>query len=375
VDQQNLFVKDRVCHDWFATGGRATMRAIDNSFRSPRMKAIVHRQNLPITAPQALELADLPEPKPGPLDLLVQVEAVSVNPVDVKVRAGMPVPEGGHRVLGWDAAGTVVGLGAQVHGFAVGDRVWYAGAIDRPGSNSERQLVDARIASHMPRSLGFAEAAAMPLTTITAWELLFDRLGVLHGGGAGQRLLVVGAAGGVGSMLVQIARRFTQLEVIGTASRAESRDWVLGLGAHHVVDHTQPLDEALASAQRSPVHYVASLTQTERHFAALVNALAPQGKLALIDDLSGPLDVRLLKAKSLSLHWEMMFTRSRFQTADIAKQGELLATVATAVDDGRLRSTLQRNFGRMSVGQLREAHALVESGRAIGKVVLEGFAS
>jgi zinc-binding alcohol dehydrogenase family protein len=304
----------------------------------------------------------------------VQVEAVSVNPVDVKVRAGLPVAESGHRVLGWDAAGTVIGLGAEVRGFAIGDRVWYAGAIDRPGSDSERQVVDARIASRMPRTLSFAEAAAMPLTTITAWELLFDRLGVPQGGGAGQRLLVVGAAGGVGSMLVQIARQFTQLEVIGTASRPESREWVLRLGAHHVVDHREPLDDALAAAGLAPVHHVASLTQTEHHFAAVVNALAPQGRIALIDDLSGPLDVRLLKAKSLSLHWEMMFTRSRFQTADIAKQGELLATVAAAVDDGRLRTTLQRSFGRLSVGSLREAHALVESGRSIGKAVLEGFA-
>jgi zinc-binding alcohol dehydrogenase family protein len=338
------------------------------------MKAIVHRQNLPVAAPEALLQIELPELVPGPQDLLVQVEAVSVNPVDVKVRAGLAVPEGGHRVLGWDAAGTVIALGEQVRGFAVGDAVWYAGAIDRPGSNSERQLVDARIASRMPSRLSFAEAAAMPLTTITAWELLFDRFGVPQGGGAGQRLLVVGAAGGVGSMLVQLARRFTQLEVIGTASRAESRAWVLGLGAHHVVDHSQPIDAALSAAGLGPVHYVASLTHTEQHYPALVNALAPQGRLGLIDDLSGPLDVRLLKGKSLSLHWEMMFTRSRFQTEDIGKQGELLAAVARAVDDGLLRSTLQQHLGRLSVGSLREAHALVESGRSIGKVVLDGFA-
>jgi zinc-binding alcohol dehydrogenase family protein len=336
------------------------------------MKAIVHRQNLPITSPDALLLVDLPEPTPGPRDLLVQVEAVSVNPVDVKVRAGMPVPEGQHRVLGWDAAGTVIGLGSEVPGFAVGDRVWYAGAIDRAGSNSERQVVDHRIASRMPQSLSFAEAAALPLTTITAWELLFDRLGVPQGG-AGQRLLVVGAAGGVGSILVQIARQFTQLEIIGTASRPETRDWVLGLGAHHVVDHRQPLNEALGAAGLGPVHLVASLTRTEHHYPALVEALAPQGRLALIDDLSGPLDVRLLKGKSLSLHWELMFTRSRFQTEDIGRQGELLAEVAATIDAGRIRTTLQRNFGPLSVGTLREAHAVVESGTSIGKAVLTAF--
>jgi zinc-binding alcohol dehydrogenase family protein len=339
------------------------------------MKAIAHRQNLPVTSPQALELIDLPEPVAGPLDLLVQVQAVSVNPVDVKVRAGMPVPAEGHRVLGWDAAGTVVGLGHEVKGFAVGDRVWYAGAIDRAGSNSERQVVDSRIVSRMPASLDFLQAAALPLTTITAWELLFDRLGVPQGGGAGQKLLVTGAAGGVGSILVQIARQFTQLEIIGTASRPETRDWVLAQGAHHVIDHRQPLHEALKAAGLGPVNLVASLTKTEQHYAAIVEALAPQGKLALIDDLSGPLDVRLLKGKSLSLHWEMMFTRSRHQTADIARQGELLAEVAKAVDAGRIKTTLTRQFGELSVGRLLEAHAQVESGTTIGKVVLGGFAA
>jgi len=337
------------------------------------MKAIAHRQNLPITSPDALLLIDLPEPVPGPCDLLVQVEAVSVNPVDVKLRAGLPVPEGQHRVLGWDAAGTVLALGSEVSGFAVGDRVWYAGAIDRAGSNSERQVVDHRIVSRMPESLSFAEAAALPLTSITAWELLFDRLGVPQGGGEGQRLLVVGAAGGVGSILVQIARQFTQLEIIGTASRPETREWVLELGAHHVVDHRQPLNEALKTAGLGPVHLVASLTRTDHHYLALVDALAPQGRLALIDDPAGPLDARPLKSKSLSLHWELMFTRSRYQTDDIGEQGKLLARVASAIDAGRIRTTMQRNFGPMSVGTLREAHATVESGTSIGKAVLTRF--
>jgi zinc-binding alcohol dehydrogenase family protein len=337
------------------------------------MKAIAHRRNLPLSAPDALELVDLPEPSPGPHDLLVQVKAVSVNPVDVKVRAGMPVPEGQVRVLGWDAAGTVLAVGNEVKGFAVGDRVWYAGALDRAGSNAERQVVDARIASHMPKSLDFAQAAALPLTAITAWEMLFDRLGVAPGGGEGQRLLVVGAAGGVGSILVQLARQLTKLEVIGTASRTDTQAWVKEMGAHHVIDHSQPLDQALDAAGLGPVHLVASLTQTPKHYPALINALAPQGKLALIDDSNEPIDVRPLKAKSLSLHWEMMFTRSRFQTDDMAKQGELLAEVAKAVDAGTLRGTMTRHFGPLSVATLVEAQAHVESGRAIGKVVLDGF--
>jgi len=335
------------------------------------MKALGHRRPLPLDDADALLLLDLPEPQPGPHDLLVQVEAVSVNPVDTKVRGGAPLPEGqSERVLGWDAAGTVLAVGAAVEGFAPGDRVWYAGAIDRPGSHAERHAVDARIASKMPRTLGFEDAAAMPLTAITAWELLFDRLGVPEGGGRGERLLVVGAAGGVGSMLVQIARQFTQLEVIATASRPESRDWAVSMGAHHVVNHHEPLDQALAAAGRAPVQYVASLTQTERHYAALVAAMAPQGKLALIDDPATPLDVRALKQKSISLHWELMFTRSRFQTPDMAEQGRLLARVAAAVDDGRLRSTATQRLGPLSVSTLRAAHAQLASGTTIGKVVL-----
>jgi zinc-binding alcohol dehydrogenase family protein len=337
------------------------------------MKAIAHRHPAPLSAADALELVELPEPTPGPHDLLVQVKAVSVNPVDVKVRAGMPVPEGQVRVLGWDAAGTVLAVGPAVQGFAVGDRVWYAGALDRQGSNAERQVVDARIASRMPAKLDFAQAAALPLTAITAWEMLFDRLGVAPGSGQGQRLLVVGAAGGVGSILVQLARKLTQLEVIGTASRPDTQAWVQEMGAHHVIDHSQPLDQALAAAGLGPVHLVASLTQTQQHYAALINALAPQGKLALIDDSNEPIDARPLKAKSLSLHWEMMFTRSRFQTDDIARQGELLAQVAAAIDAGTLRSTMTRHFGQLSVATLRDAQAHVESGRAIGKAVLDGF--
>jgi zinc-binding alcohol dehydrogenase family protein len=335
------------------------------------MKAIAQRR---LGEANVLELIDLPEPVAGPHDLLVQVQAVSVNPVDVKVRAGMALPEGqAARVLGWDAAGTVLAVGAQVQGFAPGDRVWYAGAIDRAGSNAERQVVDARIAAHMPKTLDFAQAAALPLTSITAWELLFDRLGVGRGGGAGQRLLVTGAAGGVGSILVQLARRFTQLEVIGTASRHDTQAWVQEMGAHHVIDHRQPLDQALVAAGLGPVHLVASLTNTQQHYAALVNALAPQGRLALIDDASEPIDARPLKAKSISLHWEMMFTRSRFQTDDMARQGELLAEVARGIDGGTLRGTMTRHLGALNPATLAEAHRFIESGRSIGKVVLDGL--
>ena len=338
------------------------------------MKAVGYHHNLPLTDPAALLDLDLPEPAaPGPNDLLVAIEAVSVNPVDTKVRAGMAPPPGTPRVLGWDAAGTVRAVGSAVQGFAVGDRVWYAGAIDRAGSNAELQLVDHRIVAVRPTSLDAGQAAAMPLTAITAWELLFDRLGVPEGGGAGQRLLVTGAAGGVGSMLLQLARSRTQLQLIATASRPETIDWALSMGAHQVIDHTKPLADELKRIGVDGVHLVASLTHTEQHYPALVEALRPQGRLALIDDMAGPLDARPLKRKSLSLHWEMMFTRSLFGTEDIAAQGRLLAEAARMVDAGVLRSPLTRRFGRIDATTLKTAHAWIESGRAIGKGVLEGF--
>ncbi|HSI56048.1 MAG TPA: zinc-binding alcohol dehydrogenase family protein [Ideonella sp.] len=337
------------------------------------MKAVGYHHNLPLSDPQALLDLELPEPVPGAQDLLVEVRAVSVNPVDTKVRKGVAPAEGQAKVLGWDAAGVVRAVGAEVAGFQPGDRVWYAGALTRPGSNSALHAVDARIASRMPASLGFEQAAALPLTTITAWELLFERLGVAHGGGEGQQLLVVGAAGGVGSILVQLARQLTRLEVIATASRPETVEWTRAMGAHQVIDHRHNLAQELARIGRPQVALVAALTQTERHFPALAEALAPQGRLALIDDPATPLDIGLLKRKSISLHWEFMFTRSMFETPDIAEQGKLLARVASLVDEGRLRSTMTRSFGTMNAENLKAAHAWVESGSAIGKAVLAGF--
>lgn len=335
------------------------------------MKAIAYpRHALPIDDPASLVELELPLPEPGPRDLRVRVEAVSVNPVDTKVRANAAVQA--PRVLGWDAAGSVDAVGAEVTLFRPGDAVFYAGAIDRPGTNSEYHLVDERIVGRRPKSLDAAQAAAMPLTAITAWELLFDRLGVPEGGGAGQSLLIVGAAGGVGSMLTQLARRLTKLTVIGTASRPETAEWVKSLGAHHVLDHSQPLNAELARAGLPPVDHVASLTHTDSHYAQIVEALRPQGRLALIDD-PATLDALPLKTKSISLHWEMMFTRSLFKTPDMARQHELLDRIAALVDAGTLRSTANQNFGAITAANLRRAHALVESHRARGKAVLAGF--
>jgi zinc-binding alcohol dehydrogenase family protein len=335
------------------------------------MKAIVFRHNLPIEDDNSLIDVELPVPDATGRDLLVRVEAVAVNPVDTKVRRfHAPPADGSGRVLGWDAAGVVEAIGPQVTRFRPGDRVWYAGDLTRQGSNAEYQRVDERVVGRMPATLDFAQAAALPLTAITAWELLFDRLKLRDAEG---RLLVVGAAGGVGSIMIQLARALTRTTVIATASRPETRAWVEELGAHAVIDHSQPLAQALREAGFESVTHVASLTQTDHHYAQLVEALAPQGKLGLIDDPAQPLDLLALKRKSLSLHWELMFTRSLYQTSDMAEQGHLLDQVADMVDAGVLRSTLGEHFGVITAANLRRAHALLESGRARGKIVLQGF--
>ena len=274
------------------------------------MKAIAYYQSLPIDHAEALLDVELPAPQPGPRDLLVRVMAISVNPVDTKIRRNVSPGAGEAKVLGWDVAGEVLEVGAEVRQFRPGDKVFYAGAIDRAGANSELHVVDERIVGRMPGSLDFARAAALPLTAITAWELLFERLGVREGkGDERQSLLVIGAAGGVGSILVQLARQLTGLTVIGTASRAETQQWVRELGAHHVIDHSQPLLPQLKALGHDQVSMVASLTHTDQHLDQLIEALAPQGKLALIDD-PAQLDVVKLKRKSLSLHWEFMYTLS-----------------------------------------------------------------
>ncbi|WP_295955607.1 zinc-binding alcohol dehydrogenase family protein [Rhodoferax sp.] len=336
------------------------------------MKAIGYHTNLPVDHPEAMLDLELPAPVPGARDLLVRVKAISVNPVDTKVRKNSAPAAGQAKVLGWDAVGTVEAIGSDVANFTVGDRVYYAGSIIRPGANSELHAVDERIVARAPTTLSDEQAAALPLTTITAYELLFDRLGVPQGGGAGQTLLVVGGAGGVGSILIQLARQLTQLRVIATASRPETRQWCLDLGAHAVIDHSQPLASELVAAGFGQVDLVASLTQTQQHYAQIIASLKPQGRLGLIDDMP-VLDAMPLKSKALSLHWELMFTRSMFETPDMAEQGKLLAEVAALVDAGRIRSTFSSSFGSINAVNLRRAHALLESGKAHGKVVLAGF--
>lgn len=339
------------------------------------MKAVAYLQPLPIDHIDALLDADLPEPEPLAHDLRVRVAAVSVNPVDTKIRRGVKPAAGQPKVLGWDAVGVVDAVGDAVTLFKPGDRVWYAGDITRAGSNAELQCVDERLVGRAPATLSDAEAAALPLTSITAWELLFDRFGVTPE--TRGTLLIVGAAGGVGSILIQLARQLTALTVVATASRAATQAWVTGLGAHHVIDHRQPLaaqvQRLVEAGQITPVTHVASLTQTDQHWDQLVELLAPQGKIGLIDDPASPLDVMQLKRKSLSLHWELMFTRSLFHTADMHRQHDLLSRVADLVDAGRVRSTLAQHFGTINAANLRRAHAQIESGTTLGKIVLEGF--
>ena len=303
----------------------------------------------------------------------MQVRAISVNPVDTKIRSNVAPTDGQAKVLGWDVAGVVQAVGSEVSLFQVGDEVYYAGALQRAGGNSELHVVDERIVGHKPKRLSFAEAAALPLTAITAWELLFERLKIAQGSASsGQSLLIIGAAGGVGSILTQLARQLTGLTVIGTASRPETADWVKQLGAHHVIDHSQPLLAQLQQLGIPQVDHVASLTHTDLHYDQLIEALAPQGQLALIDD-PAQLDVVKLKRKSLSLHWEFMYTRSLFETPDMQAQHALLEQVAQLIDTGTLHTTLGEHFGSINASNLRRAHTLLESGKARGKIVLEGF--
>jgi zinc-binding alcohol dehydrogenase family protein len=337
------------------------------------MKAVGYRQPLPISEAASLIDVELPDPKPSGRDLLVGVKAVSVNPVDTKMRVRVAPKAGETKVLGWDASGVVVAAGPEATLFKPGDQVWYAGSIARPGTNSELHLVDERIVGKKPMSLGFAQAAALPLTTITAWEMLFDRFGVQPGKRPTEdTLLIIGAAGGVGSILVQLARRLTGMRVIGTASRRETTEWVLSLGAHHVIDHSKPLSAELKRVGIPAVTHVASLTQTESHFPQIVECLAPQGKFGLIDD-PPVLDIMPLKRKCISVYWELMFTRPVFGTADMIAQHRLLSEVAELVDAGVIRTTFGEHFGRINAENLKRGHALIESGRAKGKIVLEGF--
>jgi len=335
------------------------------------MKAIGYQQSLPIENELSLQDIELETPTAHGHDILVEVKAVSVNPVDFKIRQAMPAADGEYKVIGWDATGVVKSVGENVSLFKPGDKVWYAGDITRSGSNAQFQLVDERIVGHMPSSLSYGEAAALPLTSITAWELLFDRLNVAKNDDS-KSILVIGAAGGVGSIMVQLLKQRTKLNIIASASRPETISWLEDLGADTIVNHRNPLSEEFAAKNLSEVDYVVSLNNTEQHLPEIEKVVKPQGQFALIDDPE-TLNIMPFKNKSVSVHWELMFTRSLFKTDDMQEQHIILNNVATMIDQGQIKTTVGEHLGKINAANLRKAHQHLETQTAKGKVVLEGF--
>ena len=337
------------------------------------MKAVGLYQYLPIEKPDSLVDLDLPKPEPTGRDLLVRVEAVSVNPVDTKVRAPGKPARTTPLVLGWDAAGVVDSVGPAVQRFTPGDLVFYAGDITRPGSNSEYQLVDERIVGYRPRSLRVEEAAALPLVSITAYEALFDRLGLdAAGRSSGQTLLIIGGAGGVGSMAIQLAK-LAALTVLATASRQESIDWVKHLGADHVLNHRQPLPQQLEAVGLKAVDCILNCADTDGYWDVMADVIVPQGKICTIVENKGTLNQQLMKLKSATHVWELMFTRSKYQTADMIEQQKLLDRIADWTDRGMLKGTLKETLHPINAENLRTAHARLESGTMIGKLALKDW--
>ena len=341
------------------------------------MKAVGYLKSLPIVEPEALTDIELPQPIATGRDLLVKVTAIAVNPVDYKIRQNVSPAEGDYKVLGWDAVGEVVATGESATQFKPGDVVYYAGDLNRQGSNAEYQLVDERLVGNKPKSLSDDEAAALPLTTITAWELLFEHLSIQQQSPDSKEkseevILVVGAAGGVGSIFLQLAKAITGTTIIATASRERSQAWVKKLGAHHVVDHTQPLQPQIDALGIGQVTHVASLNNTDSYFESYTKLLAPFGKIAMIDDPE-TLDVMKMKPKSLSLHIEFMFARSMFNAPDLHEQSRLLNRVSDLIDQGYIQTTVGKNLGTINAKNLKAAHEELESGRSIGKIVLQGF--
>jgi zinc-binding alcohol dehydrogenase family protein len=335
------------------------------------MKAVAFTHSRPISEPESLIDIELPVPQPRHHDLLVEVKAVSVNPVDFKVRRN-DEPLGDPRILGYDAAGIVRGVGPDVSTFGIGDEVFYAGAINRPGSNAEFQLVDERITGRKPKTLSYADAAALPLTSLTAWEMLFERFKIPRDQTIQGNLLIVGGAGGVGSMAIQLAAALTDLTVIATASRPETIAWCKSMGAHHVINHHEDMEKEFAYAGLEAPDYIFCTTHRDKHWHALTHLLAAEGAIGIIEQ-GPPLDTSELMRKCAALHTEYMFARAMLQTKTIATQHRTLEAIAHLVDNGTLRSTATENYGTINAENLKRAHAALESGTVHGKVVLEGF--
>ncbi|EOQ67396.1 zinc-binding alcohol dehydrogenase family protein [Acinetobacter pittii] len=336
------------------------------------MKGVAYQKAGPITSSEALVDIELDTPVAEGHDLLVRVQAVSVNPVDTKIRKNVSPENNQWKTLGWDAVGIVEAIGDKVTQFKIGDVVWYAGALNRQGSNSELQLVDERIVGHKPKTLEATKAAALPLTAITAWEMLFDRLQVPTNAPKKTSILVIGGAGGVGSITIQLLKQLTNLTIIATASRSETQEWVKQLGADYVLDHRQPLAAQIKQLDLTAPLYVFSTTQTDQHLSDIVELIAPQGRFGLIDDPE-QLDIKPFKSKSVSVHWEFMFTRSMYHTEDMAKQSELLNEVSKLVDEGKIKTTVTQVLSPINAENLKRVHQQIESGTTKGKIVLQGF--
>jgi zinc-binding alcohol dehydrogenase family protein len=336
------------------------------------MKAVAFTHSKPITDPDSLSDFDMPNPVPRHHDLLVEIKAVSVNPVDTKIRrSGEPLGE--PRVLGYDAAGIVRGIGPEVQNFSVGDEVYYSGVPSRPGTNAEFHLVDDRVVGHKPRSLSFAEAAALPLTALTAWEMLFDRFRIPRDQSVGGTLLIVGGAGGVGSITIQLAAQLTDLTVVATASRPETADWCRSLGAHHVINHHEDIAAQYEHLGLAAPEYIFCVTHERLHFKKLTELLAPEGAIGIIESNAAPLDISALFRKSGTLHTEYVFARGLLKTPAISIQHRTLEAIAHLVDNGTLRTTMTEHFGIINAENLKRAHAAIEAGTVRGKIVLEGF--
>ena len=339
------------------------------------MKAVGLTRYLPIDHPESLMDIELPVPKASGQDLLVRVHAIAVNPVDTKVRKPKDKVESAPKILGWDAAGEVVEVGPDCTLFKTGDKVFYAGDITRAGSNAEYQLVDERIVGHLPQSLNYAQAAALPLTAITAWEALFDRLGIALEPlkNKGKSLLIIGGAGGVGSIAIQLASKLAGLTVVATASRPETVQWIKKLGAHHAINHKLDLATQMQAINIAQADYIFCCNDTDAYFPVMAELIKPQGRICSIVETSMPVDLNLLKNKSAMFVWELMFTRSMFQTADMIAQHQILNRIAKLVDEGMLSSTLNKTLSPINAANLRKAHAQLEAGSTIGKIVLSGW--
>lgn len=340
------------------------------------MRAVALTKYLPISDPESLMDVELPRPVANGRDLLVKIHAIAVNPVDTKVRKPKDKVETTPKVLGWDAAGEVVEAGPDCTLFKPGDKVFYAGDITRSGCNAEYQVMDERIVGHMPKSLSFEQAAALPLTAVTAWESLFDRLGIALDivQNRNKSLLIIGGAGGVGSIAIQLANKLAGLTVIATASRPETVRWVQELGAQHVINHKHDLVKQMREIGISQPDYIFCCNDTDTYFPIMAELIKPQGRICSIVETAQAVDLNLLKNKSATFVWELMYTRSMYQTEDMIEQHHILNRIARLVDQEVLESTLNETLSPINAENLRLAHAQLETGTSIGKIVLSGWA-